>query len=71
MTGPAAGKFAFSTPLPSTSGTPNTSFKCTQGKALKHSLSLLWQISSTSFFLLMVTEKIAQSKQDIDMLLAS
>ena len=57
--------------FPTTSGVSNTSFKHTQGKALKRLLNI--SLSSFQYFILLVnvTEKIAQSTQDADMLLAS
>lgn len=57
--------------FPTASGASSTSFKHTQGKALQHCWTFLWQVSCASFFELMVAEKITQGIQDVDMLLAS
>ena len=52
--------------FPTASGTSTTSFKHTQGKAFQHRWSFLWQLSSASFFVLIVAEKITQSIRDVD-----
>ena len=51
--------------FPTASGTSTTSSKHTQGKALQHRWSFLWQLSSASFLVLIVAEKITQSIQDV------
>lgn len=57
--------------FPTTSGASSTSFKHTQGKALKHLLNI--SLSSFQYFIFLanMTGKIIQSIQDVDTPLAS